>query len=197
MPSCDVPSFWRQAVGLYLHVPATGLPRILLPCMQSSIRAHICCIAPCSLCKAGEDELYAHPTLLHKNASLPLELRFCFHQHHRPSKSDCSMRHHFYTSCTPSHSSSISRVHIVLITHTRPNLQHQLHFCDHNRASMYSPIRLCFSSKVIRSTRHRPHQRIPLSRAAPSVGSHACSTSVLLDRMQGRTLGASAPASDH
>ena len=138
-----------------------------------------------------------HPSLLHKNASLPLELRFCFHQHHRPSKSDCSMRHHFYTSCTPSHSSSISRVHIVLITHTRPNLQHQLHFCDHSLASMYSPIRLCFSSKVICSTRHRPHQRIPLSRAAPSVGSHACSTSVLLDRMQGRTLGASAPASDH
>ena len=77
-----------QAVWLYLPVPATRRPRTLLPRVQSSIRDYICCFAIRSLCKAGEPELCARPSLLHKNASLPLELRLCFHQHHRRSKPD-------------------------------------------------------------------------------------------------------------
>ena len=82
-----VPSFWA-AVWLYLPVPATRRPRTLLPRLQSSIRDHICCFASRLLCKPGEPELYTRPSLLHKNSFLLLELRLCFHQHHRRSKPD-------------------------------------------------------------------------------------------------------------
>ena len=136
---------------------------------------------------------------------------------------------------------------LLLSGRTVRALQHQFHFCNHILASKHSPIGLSFSSKVIHSTRRRPHQRILLSRPHPPSaltrahcllwpfqpcasrlqGCKGCAginlpanwrcycaiclqvnflffvlllqqlTSVLLDRMQGRTLGASAPASDH
>jgi hypothetical protein len=89
VPSFHVPSFWAGCwVGLCLPVPATRRPRTLQPRVQSSICDHISCFASRSLCKAGEPELYTRPSLLHKNASLPLGLRLCFQQHHRRSTPD-------------------------------------------------------------------------------------------------------------
>jgi hypothetical protein len=119
-----VPSFWA-AVWLYLPVPATRRPRTLLPRVQSSIRDHVCCFASRLLCKPGEPELYTRPSLPHNNAPLPLELRLCFHQHHRRSKPDIECATTCEKSCTSCHSSSMSRIHIDFSDyHTRPNRPH-------------------------------------------------------------------------
>ena len=56
---------------------------------------------------------------------------------------------------------------LLLSGRTVRALQHQFHFCNHILASKHSPIGLSFSSKVIHSTRRRPHQRILLSRPHP------------------------------
>ena len=55
-----------------------------------------------------------------------------------PLKARFRMRHHFFMSCSPSHSSSISQVHIVLPTTLDSTFLHLFPFCNHNLANSYS-----------------------------------------------------------
>ena len=110
-----------HAVGLYL-LPVPGChEHCCRACNPPSITASVA-LHPAHRARQTNKSraLPINILPLHQNASLPLQLRLCFHHHHPRSKPDFRMRHHFWMSCSSSHTSSPSPVHIVLTTTLDP-----------------------------------------------------------------------------